>query len=180
MSHHPRRLQTTAHSTHQGGEGHATGGHAVVISVHDHHPICLRDERHHTLTAAAGGHRGIHERVDGETLYIPVGMIIDEIVNPFPFPQHWVDASPLENGLVGAGGVDLEGGAAVKPAIGTTEAGALGIYHAYVVGGEGLAKGAAIIGVHRFIGHTCYPGVPFMIDATSLLSELFNLIRLCI
>ena len=105
-------------------------------------------------------------------------MLIDETVNTFPFPQHRVDASSLRNGLVGTGGADLEGGAAVKPAIGATKSGALGIYHAHVIGGEGLAKGAAIVGVHRFIGHTCYPGIPLMINAASLVPQFFNLIQL--
>ena len=169
MAHHSRRLLAAANGAHQCRKGHPAGGHAVVISRDNHHPISLRYDDHNALAAATGGHRGIHQGVDSEAVHTPIRVIVYEIVNPFPYPFHRVETLPLRNGLVGAGGLYLKGGAAVQPGVGAAEAGALGIDNTNVIGSEGLTQGAAIIGVHCFIGHPCRSLIPFAIDVARLL-----------
>ncbi|MBA7646681.1 hypothetical protein ES703_54447 [subsurface metagenome] len=44
-----------------------------------------------------------------------------------------------------------------------------------MIGSKGLAQGAAIIGIHTFIGHPCHSDIPFSIDIARLLDQLLDL-----
>ena len=71
---------------------------------------------------------------------LAAGGLEDKIVDAFPLSQLGIDGLALWHRLVGAGGIDFEGGLAVHPVIGAAESGPLRADDADMAGGERLAQ----------------------------------------
>ena len=84
--------------------------------------------------------------------------------------------SPFWNRLVGAGGVDLEGGLAVQPVVGAAHADALRGDDADMARGEGLAEGAGVEDLLGLVGHGAQTQVALGVNLRGEVHDLLNLV----
>src|SRR3972149_4659297 len=84
---------------------------ARELAVDHHHAVGLGDHRQDALEASAGGHRGVHDRVEVEAGDGVAGMLADERVHAVPRPLDGVERGALLYWL-GRGG---RGGSGCRP-----------------------------------------------------------------
>ncbi len=73
------------------------------------------------LEAPARGHRVFQQAVGAEVIDRAIGFLVDELVHAFPFAGDLVEAPAFRHRLVAAGRVDLVGGLAVEPVVGSAQ-----------------------------------------------------------
>ena len=176
VAHEAGGLNAAAGHGGQLAEGHARGGHALVLPVDHHQAVGEGLNAADALEAAAAGHGVLHDGVQAHVLHRALGGGVDHAVHVGVVALHLVGAALLADGLAGTGVVELLGGLGVQPAHRAAQAQPLRRHHTAVAGGEGLAEDAGVELVHALIGHGAEPVVPGVVGGHGLLIQnLFGL-----
>ena len=93
------------------------GGFTHIIPVDRHYPVAGRQHGGNTLAAAAGGHGIDHHGIEVVMGDGSAGGLVNKIVDPFPLPQHRIQAFAFFDGLIRSGGIDFKGSFAIHPVV---------------------------------------------------------------
>ena len=103
MAHEARSLYAAAGHRGQLAEGHAGGGHALVLTVDDDKAVGEGLDAADALEAAAGGHGVLHDGVQAHVLQSAVGVLVHSLIHVLVTAHVLVDAAVLGNDLAGKG-----------------------------------------------------------------------------
>ena len=116
----------TADITRQGGKLHAAGRIIGEIAVNSHNAVTLIQKGRDAFKTAARGHGIGHNTVGVDAFDLVAGSFLNKLIHSGPVALLFIKGAALFNGLVGTGWIDLIGGFAVQPVIGTAQARAFG------------------------------------------------------
>ena len=115
MSHESRCLNSTTGHTCQLGEGHSQRSHACILTVGDNNTVGERLDTTDTLEASAGGHRLLHDGVQGNLFQSTLGVQLNCLIDILVLTDSLIDGLLFGDNLAGSLGIQLVGSLCVQP-----------------------------------------------------------------
>ena len=115
MSHKSRSLNTTtSHGSHL-REGHSKRCHTSILTVSDNYTVGEWLDTADTLEASAGGHRILHDGVQGNVLKSTLGEFLNCLINVLIRSKLFVDRTLFCDYLARSVRIKLVGSFCIQP-----------------------------------------------------------------